>query len=288
MTHLNKFSQTDYVWAALLAVTVILVTTLNAFNVLNAAASWSFGTLTITTFGVFVTLNLLFAFHLIERWIRIFDLPVEKMLWTGISAAIIGFLGSHVFSIMFYYPNLTNSWEAYLDLRVGMSSFGGIITGAVGAVLALGFFRLNILQGLDALAYGFVGGYVFGRAGCAFIHDHPGTTTDFIFATLIDGQLRHDLGFYEMWLMLSILVVFHLRFRTRAPAAGEVMMVFFLIYAPIRFLFDFLRINEPRYAGLTPGQWAAFAFILVGVTCWVRQLKQNKRDKASFLPNDEG
>jgi phosphatidylglycerol:prolipoprotein diacylglycerol transferase len=34
---------------------------------------------------------------------------------------------------------------------------------------------------------------------------------------------------------------------------------FVLLYAPGRFLLDFLRIADARYGGLTPGQWAAAA-----------------------------
>jgi len=37
-----------------------------------------------------------------------------------------------------------------------------------------------------------------------------------------------------------------------------------IVYAPVRFLFDFLRKNDIRYGGLTPGQWGAIALVVVG------------------------
>lgn len=40
--------------------------------------------------------------------------------------------------------------------------------------------------------------------------------------------------------------------------------LFATIYSSIRFLFDFLRVNEATYAGLTPGQWMAILFFLSG------------------------
>ena len=38
-----------------------------------------------------------------------------------------------------------------------------------------------------------------------------------------------------------------------------------VIYAPVRFLLDFLRIEDVRYFHFTPGQYSAVAFLLLGV-----------------------
>ena len=175
---------------------------------------------------------ILFAFHLVERWIRAFDLPQEPLLWCAVAAAVVGLIGSHLFSVVFYFPDNKMNWSAILDARTGMSSFGGLIAGGAAAIVTLRLTGLSVLGGLDMLAYGFVGGYVFGRAGCFSIHDHPGVQTDFFMAVPMNGVMRHDLGFYEMWLM-SGFVAGHSFYRSArfAPPRHDLDVLFCAVRA---------------------------------------------------------
>jgi phosphatidylglycerol:prolipoprotein diacylglycerol transferase len=163
-----------------------------------------------------------------------------------------------------------------LDPRTRISSFGGIFGGGLVAVVIFRCRALPVWRYVDALAYGFVGGYVFGRAGCLAIHDHPGSVSDFFLAVPIDGIRRHDLGFYEMWLMLGLFVVITLVAGRGRPSDGLVIAVAATAYAPIRFLLDFLRITDATYAGLTPGQWFCIPAFAVGVWAWLRISRERR------------
>lgn len=84
----------------------------------------------------------------------------------------------------------------------------------------------------------------------------------------------HDLGWYEFLYLATVVVpVLWWRVgrtggpeRTGAIHAGAIsagapraLISFILLYMPVRFMLDFLRVSDVRYVGLTPAQWAAIA-----------------------------
>ena len=116
-------------------------------------------------------------------------------------------------------------------------------------------------------------GWVFGRAGCAVVHYYPGRLSEAWFAVQypsIGGPIgRYDLGLYEMVLTIPLAVAFFLFFRRGTRATGFYLGWMCVLYAPVRFLLDFLREQDgagadPRYAGLTPAQWACFGLAAMG------------------------
>jgi phosphatidylglycerol:prolipoprotein diacylglycerol transferase len=80
----------------------------------------------------------------------------------------------------------------------------------------------------------------------------------------------HNLGFYELIYLIPVCaVVLSLAFSKKRLPAGLLAVLVGVFYAPVRFFFEFLRLNQsdPRYAGLTFAQWASiFAFGVAGYT----------------------
>ncbi len=223
------------------------------------------GPLRLSLFGLLAALDMLFGVYLVYRWCQRFDLD-----WATLSRGLpwvilLGYYISHLVSIALYFPEDLTDLGRLLDPRTQISSFGGMFGGGIVAFVFLRRNRLSLPRYLDALTYGFVGGYVFGRAGCFAIHDHPGIETDFALAVDIAGVRRHDLGFYEMWLMLALLIGITLMARRSRPPDGGVFAFTTMIYAPVRFYLDSLRAIDVTYAGLTPGQWMAVPLFALGV-----------------------
>lgn len=197
---------------------------------------------------------------------------------------VLGFIGAHVLTVVAYYPERLQTDGIWALLRVwqGFSSTGGFI-GGIAALLIyyryVGYWYLDwkeprdVMRFADLIAYGFPVGWLFGRAGCAVVHDHIGSITtwpigvDFPAGGVATG-VRHELGLYEMVLTLPMIVLFHqLGKKDRPP--GTFLGLFFVLYAPIRFGLDFLRNNDlenhdARYAGLTPAQWGMFLLFAFG------------------------
>jgi phosphatidylglycerol:prolipoprotein diacylglycerol transferase len=255
------------------------------------------GPLRIHAFGILVAAAVFVGMAIGARRFRRLGLDGElgeRFAWWVILG---GFLGAHLFAVIFYFPEklvadplvLVRVWE-------DISSFGGILGGAVGMWLFFRF-RAPALAPATKWAYVDVAAFVFpislmiGRLGCALAHDHPGYVTDFPLAISLRspeaqafiqrvyasaGALAelpsrsalahlgfHDLGWYEFLYLAAVVVPVVVLVGRSARSPGRILGVCVLLYMPVRFLLDFLRIGDVRYAGLTPAQWAALGALFV-------------------------
>jgi phosphatidylglycerol---prolipoprotein diacylglyceryl transferase len=133
--------------------------------------------------------------------------------------------------------------------------------------------------------------WVFGRMGCAVVHDHPGLRAgawmplavaygpgpveSYGFFELRHGNVaRYDLGLLEMLFAVLVSIAFAATWKKRLPV-GWYVAVLPIVYAPVRFALDFLRLDDPaggdlRYGRLTPAQWACIALLLGGLFLYSR------------------
>ena len=206
---------------------------------------------------------------------------------------ISGFVVAHLYSVLGYFPRQLLT-DPLLLFRVweDISSFGGLVGGVLGIWL---FFRYKAnsldratrMAYFDAIAWAFPFAWAIGRLACTTAHDHPGTVTTFPLAISLKSEMArgfisglykdagrlselpswdrlatmgfHDLGWYEFLYTLLVICPLFLLLGRRDRPAGYFPLLFATLYIPVRFAFDFLRIADARYFGLTPGQWAALA-----------------------------
>ncbi len=257
------------------------------------------GPLTIHAFGAIVAAAVLvglalggrrFAQHGLDRALG------ERLAWW---AVIGGFVGAHLFSVLFYFPHeVAENPLVLLKLWEDISSFGSILGGLLGIWL---FFRLRAPEVdsasrwayLDVAAFVFPVSLMIGRIACSLAHDHPGTLTTWPLAVSLESaEARayiagvyqaagraaelppaptlarlgfHDLGWYELLYLGAVMVPILVWLDRRRRVPGTFLLGFLLAYLPVRFLLDFLRVADARYAGLTPAQWTALAGLLVAV-----------------------
>jgi phosphatidylglycerol:prolipoprotein diacylglycerol transferase len=117
--------------------------------------------------------------------------------------------------------------------------------------------------------------------GCSVAHDHPGLPSDAWIAVQYADGGRFDLGLYEMILTIPLALCF-MWLRRSARPWGFYTALMCVAYAPTRFSLDFLRARDaaddghwlsavdPRYATLTPAQWACFGLLLLGFGLLIR------------------
>lgn len=207
-----------------------------------------------------------------------------------------GFVGGHVLDVVFYSPErMLRDPLTLLKMWDGLSSFGGFIGGVIGALIWRYRHRVAMLPYADVVASGLPLGWLFGRAGCAIVHDHPGIASSVWFAVAFPGGSRLDLGLLEMALTLPLVVTF-LWLQRRAWPWGFFVGWLCVAYAPVRFGLDFLRIRENvflpdfelladrRYAGLTPAQWACLLLFTLGILVLRRTLASADKDAAFNAP----
>ena len=223
---------------------------------------------TLTAFQILVFASVIAGYEITVRraarlgWDR--DQALGIVLWT----VFIGFVGSHVFDTLLYEREAMrrNPWVV-LEFWGTMSSFGGLIGGVIGALLAMRRQKLTparMFAFLDIVAFAFPFSWIFGRTGCALAHDHIGIASTSMFAVAFPDGPRFDLGLLELIYTVFICALFLALDRKPRPT-GFYIAAFCALYGPVRFALDMLRIGDERYLGWTPGQYASVACTLAGI-----------------------
>lgn len=294
------------------------------------------GPVPLHAFGLLVATGVVVGSALATKRARTRGFDVE-LLNSFITWMLIGgFVGGHVLDEIFYHPEeIAQNPLSLLKLWAGLSSFGGFTGGFIGVILWKYFdfaperpggrsrFVRNrparpILPFTDIIISVFPVAWIFGRGGCASVHDHPGDVAPagswlavqfpsinpamtgspgehhdfgpihFVAGRLIQGHYpRYDLGFIELCFTIVLALILATTWRKRL-ATGTYAVVASLAYAPVRFVMDFLRIRtgdgaDPRYVGLTPAQWECIALFSFGLyLLWlVRRIKASGVDPAA-------
>jgi phosphatidylglycerol:prolipoprotein diacylglycerol transferase len=236
------------------------------------------GPITIHAFGVLVATGILLAFRIIRRRAAAQGMDPVLAERLAMRMVIIGFISAHIVDRIAYFPrDVIANPLSLLYIWESISSFGGILGGTLVAV----WFVRRQLTGvpgwryLDVIAYAFPSAWFFGRMGCAFAFDHPGYETKFFLAQRYsDHVIRHNLGLDEALLIIPLVLLFRwLSSQGKKRAPGFYVGLLALAYAPVRFLLDFLRWDDARYFGFTPGQYGAVLLAGIGllVLHWAKQ-----------------
>ena len=263
-----------------------------------------FGPVTFHAFGGLVALAVIVGWRLAV--IRCRKKGLDPEICEDLLAYVVfsGFVAAHLYSVIAYFPReAMKDPLLFLKFWENISSFGGFIGGLVGVWL---FFRTKSahiapadrLGYLDVIAYVFPFAWAIGRLACTVAHDHPGTVTTFplgvslatpearayivsfyqdagrlvelpVFAEL-SGMAFHDLGWYEFLYTVLVMVPLFLALDRKPRPSGFFVVAFPLVYVPARFMLDTLRLNDARYAGFTPGQYAGALVFLVALFLAVR------------------
>lgn len=258
-----------------------------------------FGPVTFHAFGGLVALAVIVGWRLAVARCRKKGLDPE--VCEGLLAYVVlsGFVVAHLYSVIAYFPReamkdpllLLKFWE-------NISSFGGFLGGLFGfwwffRTMSARVGRADRLGYLDVIAYVFPFAWAIGRLACTAAHDHPGTVTTFPLGVSLatpearayivsfyegagrlaelpnfeelSGMAFHDLGWYEFLYTGLVMVPLFLALDRKPRPVGFYVVAFPLVYVPARFLLDYLRLSDARYAGFTPGQYAGALVFLAAL-----------------------
>jgi len=241
----------------------------------------------------------------VARWRGVkLGLDTRDVVDGAVFIVLMGFLVAHIFTVVFYFPERLEEEGIWSILKVweGFSSTGGFIGAVIGAALFYKVIRPRAaLRHADVITFGFPMGWFFGRLGCSVVHDHVGAPTEFFLGMRFPPGhwaqgVRHELGVYEALYMVPVIALFFWLGRKDRPP-GFFLALFGLLYAPIRFVFDFLRNSDltnqdARYAGLTPAQYGMVFMFLAAAALLYYLLKQPfdelRVDGSGRLLKDDG
>lgn len=250
------------------------------------------GPLKIEPFGVLVALGVVLGARLLDKyaaWHRASEDDTRGLTWWLI---ISGFLGAHIFDVVAYqWDKLMEDPMLLFKIWAGISSYGGFIGGAIGYTLYVWWKRLSPALWADIAAVGLLPAFTIGRIGCVIVHDHPGSPTtsalgfdyplSFTQNLGFNTPMRlHNLALYELAFLLVVnAIILGLAFRkSKRMPAGLLAALLGVLYAPVRFFLDYLRLDstDPRYFTLTFAQWSSVLALAVALYVTVRVLRDGK------------
>lgn len=86
----------------------------------------------------------------------------------------------------------------------------------------------------------------------------------------IQTRIAYDLGLIEFFYFVCFFTILSSLVKERHRRDGFILAMWFISYAPIRFLLDLLRTTDLRYAnGLTPGNYMAIFTFALGVLIYL-------------------
>lgn len=240
---------------------------------------WGDAEVLIAPFEASVILALVVGVVAAKRFARTHGRSVAATMDLAVYLVFFSFPASWILNGVFYEPDLfkyvLHHPSEILEVRLGWSSYGGIVGCILGAWVWKWRTGGSILRVGDSAAFAGPFGWSVARVGCFVTHDHPGIVSSFPLA-VADYQVgtppyeaRHDLGLYEGLVFVAIAAVFLILSRKQRPD-GFYVAALPLLYNPLRFCLDFLRASpseggDIRYAGLTPGQCASVVLFIVAL-----------------------
>ena len=165
--------------------------------------------------------------------------------------------------------------------RGGLSWFGGFLGGVGAGLWSLHRRRIPLVPALAAAAPALAVGHAIGRIGCFLVGDDYGRPTDLPWGVAFPRGLPpttvpvHPTQLYEA-AGLAVIAWLLIRWR-RAGAADAVVFGRYLVLAgALRFVIEFIRVNDPVAGPLTLAQLFSVAIMAAGVW-FIRSRAKNRR-----------
>ena len=197
---------------------------------------------------------------------------------------VAGVIGARLTFVLSHLEDMDSVLDPFAVWEGGLQFSGGF---AGGILFGIPFFRQWSKRqrwiALDGYAYGLSLGLAIGRIGCYSVGEHFGSLSDFPLAVrydggsvreptigdvrLVEGMTFHQTALYEMLYLLVLFGILAVVIR-RSTRPATAMAVFCVWYGTLRFLSDFLRVNDEQVLGLTGAQFLMAAVALAGVWVW--------------------
>jgi phosphatidylglycerol---prolipoprotein diacylglyceryl transferase len=233
------------------------------------------GPLTIQTFGICFAVGFLVAAGIIGRRLRELGEPPEWTWELTFSIMVGGLAGSRLDYMIENWSDVKHDIFGSLFSGSGLVWYGGVIGGALGAVLWAR--RRDWLNwGLADLAcIPLALGYAIGRVGCQLsgdgdygIHSNLPWAMAYPKGTVPTNVEVHPTPVYETLAMgIVALVLWQLRDRLRG---GQLFALYLVLAGIERFLVEFIRRNDDVALGLTLPQLLSIGMVAFGAVLAAR------------------
>lgn len=229
------------------------------------------GSISVSSFGVFLALGFLFGIFLIWRLTRAWDLDEEKILDLVLLTFIGGMFASRVYFAVENWQYFTASpFNLFLITKVpGFSFWGGFLGGWLTLYIFAKRKHLDFWQLADIAFVGFLGGLTLAEFGCFLGGCGIGVPSKAFFAVTMVGFVgkRWPVQAIEAFL-LSVSLVKIWSQATHFHQRGKIVGMGLVLVGAIKLILEPLKQNHSEMA-------FPLFFILLGSVILYRVTKQN-------------
>ncbi len=240
---------------------------------------FSIGSITVSSFGVFLVLGFLAGFFLIWRLCRAWDLDEEKTLDLTLLTLLGGLIGSRIYFVIGHL-----SYFAAVPLNVilinkapGFTFWGGFLGGWLTLFFVARRFRVDFWQLADIALVGLMGGLILTDLGCFLGGCKVGTVARNFLAVNMTGFVgkRWPVQIIE-GLLLSFTFMNIWSKATHFHQRGKIASIGFIYIGLVKLFLSPIKQDRSE---------VIFAFILtlLGLTLYYVVTKQNPLIHLKFL-----
>lgn len=250
---------------------------------------WYLGPVPLRAYALCIVAGILAAIWLGQkRWVARGGSPLavgDVAIW----AVPFGIVGSRVYHVItdnqLYFAEGKNPWDAFQIWTGGISIWGAIAGGALGAWIACRRRGIPLPAMADALAPGILLAQAIGRWGNWFNQELFGKPTDVPWALQIDEDKRpieyidyetfHPTFLYEsLWALAGVLLLLWVDRRFK-PGHGRLFALYVMVYTVGRSVFEYLRIDPANeILGFRVNQWVTAAVFIGALLYFVISLRR--------------
>jgi len=213
---------------------------------------------------------------------------------------------NHVYNLLFLIiifgliggriGHIISEWQFYQDslsmiIKIwdgGLAIHGVMIASALAVLLYSRIKKVSFWTFSDLIVVTLPLMQSIGRWGNYFNQEIFGEPTDVAWGIPIDIAKRpsefiqyqyfHPVFLYESILMLLVFFLMLYFFQKNKFKAGQLTLLYFAIFAVIRFSLDFLKIDMPALGPLLLTQWISILLFMGAVCIWIKLVRR----KTSF------
>lgn len=237
------------------------------------------GNFTLRSFGVALVISFFFAIAFGSKRAPRFGILPQVVQDSALFLIFGGILGARLTYIVLNWPHFAaNTHEIFALQMEGLTSFGGIGGGVIGALIAAKKFKFNLLDFVDMISVPFLLAHSIGRLGCLLNGCCAGhaceTTPPGVYFKNLDGVYLPAQLYDSAMVGLGIFAVLFL--ERKFPGRGSSIGWTLVAYGISRFIYEYWRIGESSFRitgiGLSQAQIASIVSVLAGTFFVVRSL----------------
>lgn len=250
------------------------------------------GPLTIHFYGIMIAIGVIVAVIVAKRRYERFGGSGAMAERVAIWAVVFGLLGARLGYVVTHTGDfIDRPWAVLFIWEGGLAFYGGLVVGAIAAIIVLRRLRGDVFAFSDAVAVGIPLAQAFGRWGNYFNQELFGTPSNLPWAVEIDTAIAKNVGYpdaatfhptflYEaLWNVIVVVGVILWLERRGKLFKGSSIAVYVMLYGVGRFLMELMRTDTTfRFLGLSRNGWVSIGAVLFGLflSRWMQRRSETR------------